>query len=568
MAVPGCGHTDSGRASPSPTGPADSGETPSPPSDAARAPTDGAGFITLPDAATLPTAGEVTCADAAAKRGNAGCDFYAPRVPARVENGEDWCFAMFVVNPHARAVHLQLDQGGRAASVAQVARIPRGAGRGLTYAPYDEAQGLPSGDVAIVFLSGTCPSGAKAATDTASASAAGYESLESGLGQSFHLSSDAPVVAYQMIPYGGAGSKVTSATLLFPHESWGTSYFAGVPKFFGSGVIVVAAEDGTEVSFRPSGDVAAGTGVEPVKQGAAGKLTLAAGQFVNLTPGFTSFDGLSGTLVTANKSVGVFGATACFNEPVDKGACDSAHQQMPPFSALGQEYAAVRYRNRMPNVNESVPWQMVGAVDGTELSYAPTAPMGAPATLSAGQVVEFSSAEPFVVRSQSADHPFYLAGYMTGCTSVDTATKPAICPGDPEFVNVVPAAQYLSSYVFFTDPTYPETNLVVVRKRGDGGQFADVKLGCAAAPLSGWEAVGDYEYTRVDIVRGDFEPAIAGCDNGVESMTSDAPFGVTVWGWGSQEVLVGGLTTGFTSYAYPAGAGIQKVNDAPAPIPS
>ena len=77
--------------------------------------------------------------------------------------------------------------------------------------------------------------------------------------------------------------------------------------------------------------------------------------------------------------------------------------------------------------------------------------------------------------------------------------------------------------------------------------------------------LGDYEYTRVDIVRGDFEPAMPGCDNGVQTMTSDAPFGVTVWGWGSQQVAVGGLPTGFTSYAYPAGAGIQKVNDAPPP---
>jgi hypothetical protein len=222
----------------------------------------------------------------------------------------------------------------------------------------------------------------------------------------------------------------------------------------------------------------------------------------------------------------------------------------------------------MPSVNESVPWQMVGAVDGTTLSYVPAAPADAPTTLSAGQVAEFWSTEPVVVRSQDANHPFYFAGYMTGCTSVDTEPKPPICPGDPEFVNVVPAAQYLSSYVFFTDPTYPETSLVVVRKKGEKGQFADVKLACAGAPLSGWMPLGEYEYTRVDVVHGDFEPGTAGCDNGVQAMTSDAPFGVTVWGWGSQEISVGGSTTGFTSYAYPAGAGIQKVNDAaPPPIP-
>ena len=45
----------------------------------------------------------------------------------------------------------------------------------------------------------------------------------------------------------------------------------------------------------------------------------------------------------------------------------------------------------------------------------------------------------------------------------------SVFQGDPEFVNVIPPAEYLSSYVFFTDPTYPETDLVVVRTLGSGG---------------------------------------------------------------------------------------------------
>jgi hypothetical protein len=123
----------------------------------------------------------------------------------------------------------------------------------------------------------------------------------------------------------------------------------------------------------------------------------------------------------------------------------------------------------------------------------------------------------------------------------------------------------MSSYVFFTDPTYPETSLVVTRRKGTDDKFADVWLGCAANPVDGWQPVGDLEFTRVDLVTGAFQPAIPGCDNGRQTMISLAPFAVTVWGWGSDKVSIGSKLTGATSYAYPAGSAIRKVNDVPAP---
>ena len=75
--------------------------------------------------------------------------------------------------------------------------------------------------------------------------------------------------------------------------------------------------------------------------------------------------GLSASVISANKPVSVVGGTAAFNMPVEKCCLDSGHQQIPPLEALGHEYAAVRYRDRMPNVPESPPWQLVGAADGT-----------------------------------------------------------------------------------------------------------------------------------------------------------------------------------------------------------
>ena len=50
--------------------------------------------------------------------------------------------------------------------------------------------------------------------------------------------------------------------------------------------------------------------------------------------------------------------------------------------------------------------------------------------------------------------------------------------GDADFVRLVPPPQYLTHYVFFTDPTYPFTTLTVVRTKKNG-EFADVKLDCS-----------------------------------------------------------------------------------------
>jgi hypothetical protein len=100
---------------------------------------------------------------------------------------------------------------------------------------------------------------------------------------------------------------------------------------------------------------------------------------------------LIGSVIQSDKPVGLWGAASCLNIDVADQACDSAHQQIPPVKALGSEYVAVRYRNRYPGVEESPPWRIVGAVDGTVLTYDPAPPTGAPASLQVGQVGEFKS---------------------------------------------------------------------------------------------------------------------------------------------------------------------------------
>ncbi|MDF2694622.1 MAG: hypothetical protein K0S65_3005, partial [Labilithrix sp.] len=132
--------------------------------------------------------------------------------------------------------------------------------------------------------------------------------------------------------------------------------------------------------------------------------------------------------------------------------------------------------------------------------------------------------------------------------------------GDPEFVNVIPAGQYLNAYTFFADPTYDETSLVIVRAK-TGDAFKDVWLECAGNVTS-FKPIGtrsQYEYARVDLSYrgGPGQVFDAGtCQKGLQRMRSDGPFTATLWGWSQ-----------WSSYAYPGGMAQRKlVNTALPPI--
>lgn len=155
-----------------------------------------------------------------------------------------------------------------------------------------------------------------------------------------------------------------------------------------------------------------------------------------------------------------------------------------------------------------------------------------------------------MVRSQDSDHPFMVFAYMSSSTFVEENY------GDPDFVIGVPTLQYLDDYVFFTDPTYPETNVVVVRGRGLDGAFKDVVLDCAGA-LPGWTPItADLEYARYDLMTGDFMP-VGACSTGVHRIHSDAPFGLWVWGWGT---LLSTPPTPNVSYGFPGGMDVKPIN--------
>jgi hypothetical protein len=501
------------------------------------------------------------CAAADAAKSSLGCEFWPVKTEPVSSGG---CFAAIVANGWDAPAHIEVSRLGMTFADTSFIAIPQGAGESIAYAPYDPVVGVPPGEVAIVSLAyippfvGSCPVPAASDQDVAVHGTA--------RGHAFSIKTDRPVAAYTMLPYGAGDMGMTSASLLLPASAWGTNYLAINPyETFSAltlSLAILAREDGTVVTIVPKAMIGQGDGVDYALANTPTNYALSAGEYVQ----FSQHLELTGSAIQSNKPIAMWGATSCFWLPNDTyGACDNAHQQIPPVSALGSRYAAVRHRNRKAATSEeATPWRLVGAVDGTALSWTPSIPTGgAPTTLNQGEIALFFAPGPFVVESQDKDHPFYLAQYMTSASYVNP--DPVHGDGDPEWVNVVPTEQYLDRYLFFTDPTYSDASLVVVRKRAPvTGQFADVTLDCAGS-LSGWQPLGDFQYTRVDLAVG--LAGVNGCDNGRHEIVSEAPFGVTVWGWGDGFSILQSTqgASGWVSYAYSAGASLRPINDVVVP---
>ena len=495
------------------------------------------------------------CQAAIDNHASVGCDYYAVDMDAAEGPPQDACYTVFVANTSRGPVHINVDWNGQSIDLAQFAKLPQGQGQSLTFGAYDPAAGLAPGQVAILFLAYapganplapnvTCPVPAAIGTDA--------QISGDGLGHAFHITTDLPVVAYQMLPFGGGRAAATGASLLLPTSAWGTNYVAvtaydatsqapiSVPQ--GPSMNIVAMDDDTHITMRPKSAVAGGGGIPAGAANADLQLTLAKGQYAQITQNAI----LSGSPVTSDKPIGMFGGHQIMS--IDRCCGDHGEQMIAPVHALGWEYVASPHGDRNPmGMSDPRIFRIFGTVDGTQLTYDPPSVGTNNTTVGLGGYLEIRSDTPFTVRSQDDQHPFAMFTYMSGAGEMGEGGW-----GDADFVRLVPPAQYLNHYVFFTDVTYPFTVLTVVRTKKNGA-FTDVRLDCAGT-LTGWQDVGDYQITYVKLV-DHFNP-VGMCNNGVHTMDSTAPFGVWVWGWGSEDT-----NTGWVSYGYPAGEGVLPIND-------
>ncbi len=494
-----------------------------------------------------PTGCVAACDAAAANKSSIGCDYYT-LPPDGWNSGYSSggapgnCFAAFVNNTWTAPMKVTLVWKGTTIDATPYSYIPKGSGASITYQPIPST-GIPPNNMAIVFLNQTqgggglkvnCPSTVKAAVENEDMVLHG-----TNIGHAMEIKTSVPALVYDIYPYGGATSYISSATLLLPTTAWDTNYVAvtmsEVSPSFPPGLDFVAQQDNTKVTVLPAANITAANGVAGATKGSPITYSINKGQTIHLMefPDNTGND-LSGSIVQSNNPIGVWGEHFCM-----------VHSDPPK-------------------------WRILGAVNGTTLTYDPPV-SGAPKTLKLGQLVEFDGPGALHIQSQDNMHPFYLAAHRPGgdCDAAHQQIPPIQALGNeyaavgneatdfnvggPETVNVVPPAQFLNSYIFFTDPTYGYTDLALVRKKATDGTYKDVTLDCLGK-VGGWLPIGGsgYQYTHVDVQHA--RAPVGKCDNGLHTIKSDAPMGITVWGYDSA-----------SSYAYPAGASVRPINNVVVP---
>lgn len=465
------------------------------------------------------------------------------------------CLAVFIANNWTEDTTVTVDRSGVSYDATKFGRISATVTPPTSWAAIPTT-GVPQAKVGVLFLesdpasSYKCPAGPALLQGTAVQG--------TGRGQAWHVVTSFPVSAYDILPFGGASSYLPGATLIYPTTAWGTNYIAALPKLGSGGQAsaggphwgqIVAFQNGTTVDVVPTVALPSGTGVAAAPSNVKTTYTLNAGEYVQWQAGYTYGVGeltpmdMSGSIISSNNPIAFNGGNGylCLGSATSTGGgCDSDHEQIAPIQALGSTYAIVPFEPRAGSP-ESVIYRFTGVVAGTTLTYDPPQ-SGLPTTLNLGQMAEFESTKEFLVKSQDAQHPFHVALMMPGCNGGGGI-------GDEDYVQMVPPAQFLSSYVFYSDVTYATTNFTVVRNKTSSG-FQDVTIDCVGT-VSGWIPVdsGDtYEYAWVDIVKGGVAQH-NNCQNGPHTASSKGPFGITVYGEDSA-----------ASYGYPAGGNLSSIN--------
>jgi hypothetical protein len=525
---------------------------------------DGSGYVAGRDCADWSVAcgGDGFCADACADtertNSNVGCEYW----PVPLANTQEldpslFDFRVVVANPNDVAANVRVMRGGT-----------------MVWSGTIDPRGLR--DVVLPWIDGQS---FEVATNS-------WQSfVREG---AYRLLSDAPVIVTQFNPFeyenGGTFSFTNDASLLLPaHVLTGryvvASYMPLSRAFGTSGgfggddvdplklpgyVAIVATSPGTTtISLSASGNIAADAGgrIRRTMRGGTLNFTLQRGEVAHVMvepppdctsarPGYTprrdcssdpfggticdiqdtcaerDFD-LSGSRITADQPIEVFGGHTCAYVPWNSQACDHLEEQMPPVETLGREYVGAPLGDGSLSGTNVV--RVIAGFADTTVTIDP--PMGGVSggTLSTGQYLDFEANGPFRV---SATQGVMVAQYIRG----QFATMPESMRGDPALTVLVPAEQYRSDYTFILPTSYNagtngQNHVLVIRPPGLAITVDGAPVTASFSPIGGRE---------VGVLR---------LEGGTHRMEAAEPFGIIAYGLGS-----------FTSYATPAGLNLEPIN--------
>jgi hypothetical protein len=347
----------------------------------------------------------------------------------------------------------------------------------------------------------------------------------------YRLRSTRPVTVYQFNPLefqvNGGYTYTNDASLLIPVNAWGEEYVvaarntwaqANLPGFYS----VVASEDGTVVNITPSAtsNIRVGAGLSGT---GAGTVTINRGDVLQVLSAEGGGNDVTGTNITSNKPVQVLGGHDCTYIPSDVAACDHLEEVMFPVKTLHDEYFVSAPSLPGQTQPKAFFTRVIAVEANTNLTYDPPN-AGYPASIAtAGSYIELDSASAFQIKS---DKKILVSQYMKGQEAGGGS-------GDPAMALAVATIQFRKDYLFHSPVNYTSNYVNITAPTG-----ATVNLD--NTPVSGFVPIGSSGYS---VARVQF----ANSGDGNHRATSDQPFGISVYGYGS-----------YTSYWYPGGLNLTE----------
>lgn len=256
-----------------------------------------------------------------------------------------------------------------------------------------------------------------------------------------HITASADVAVYGLnhINYS------TDTFLGLPSDCLGTEYFVlgyqnvwtGLPVLNGTQLAIVAPSDGTVVQIIPSVD----TG--PHLAGVPYYVNLGSGQTYQLRNDADAPADLSGTIIRANKRIGVFGGHRCANINGNEFFCDTIVEQILPVSLWGADYNVAPLATRADHTV-----RVLAAFPLTEVRVNGAAV----AVLGAGQVFENVYIGPVHVEGRFQPQNEIKRPILVGQYS-HSSDSDLVEDADPFFIMIQPEDNYLSEYCFEAPPT-------------------------------------------------------------------------------------------------------------------
>ena len=405
----------------------------------------------------------------------------------------------------------------------------------------------------------------------------------------YHITSTAPLIAYQFNPLENVNVFSNDASLLLPTSALDDRYLvlswpqtlATTPDPLTNGLIdlrafltIVGVEDDTDVSIGLTTGILGGGDIPAAQSGQTLELKLNKYEVLNLeTDDFNS--DFTGTVVRSfGKPIAVFTGSEASDAPrfesfLERDCCaDHLEQQLFPETAFGTDFVAVKSPLRSKYVEAGgwdvsvVPdepefWRILATGEDTSITTNLPPPNNF-FILQGGQSIIIKSERDFTIEASNAIAVAQVPGSQQ-TTGIPDTLQGGIRPpgGDPSLILLPPVQQWRERYLFLVPNKYAFDFLLIAAPTNanilyDSLPIADV-LDCEFEPIG--ELTIDDVVTEYQALRCPLSAPTPGDDglqdDGVHTLetTNGVPIGLVVYGWDS-----------FVSYGYPGGTNVRRIN--------